>query len=436
MKMKIKLYQPGNAVTSVYARLTYGGYELKFYPGISVKTEYWDPANQNVIRSAAFPEYKEINADLLKLQYIIPEAYSAIKRELKREPNPKELKAAIKKAWEPDPVIVEEPQPITPDNGFLEYFEEFTKRSMEGKRIAKGSATKATVYNTNKGFRTTLLHLKTFAGSWSRSMSFDNIDLDFYGDYINHLTTKANLSANTIGDHIKRIKAVLFEATAKGIKTNPAFTTNYFTKLSEETDSIYLNPMELAALYRLDLSGNKRLEAVRDLFLIGCYTGQRFGDWNKIRPEQIKNGLFDFTQQKTGNRVLLPVHPIVRQIFEKYDGKLPRPLSNQKVNEYLKEVCAMVAELQGMESRTSTKGGVEITISYHKWQLVTSHTARRSFATNEYEAGTPTITIKALTGHKTEAAFLKYIRLTPEEHAMKVLKLWDERLNNPKMRAV
>lgn len=432
MKIKFRRYQPGNVITSVYARITFDKKELKFYPGISVESKYWDDEHSNVKNSPSYPEYIEINKNLLALETIIKDAYSKAKRELTREPTPQELKAAIKIVWAPEEV---KPEPVN-ENSFLDYFEEFTNRSIEGKRIAKGSATKATVYNTNKGFRTTLQHLRTFAGRWSKTMSFDNIDLDFYGEYINHLTTVPKLSANTIGDHIKRIKAVLFEATAKGIKTNPAFTTNYFTKLSEETDSIYLNPVELAALYRLDLSGFKRLEAVRDLFLIGCYTGQRYGDWDKIRPEHIKNGLFDFTQQKTGNRVLLPVHPIVRQIFEKYDGKLPRPLSNQKLNDYLKEVCSMVPELQVMESKTFTKGGKELTVNYHKWQLCSTHTARRSFATNEYEAGTPTITIKALTGHKTEAAFLKYIRLTPEEHARKVMKLWDERLNNPKLRVV
>jgi integrase len=433
MKIKFRRYQPGNTITSVYARITYDKKELKFYPGISVESEYWNDEQSNVNRSSSYPEYIEINESLLDLEKKINVAYSSFKSNTNKEPTPQELKAEIKKLWDPEAPKEEEP---VSETGFLDYFEEFTRRSMEGKRIAKGKATKATVYNTNKGFRTTLKHLQNFALTWERKMSFENIDLNFYEDYVSHLTKVAKLSANTIGDHIKRIKAVLFEATAKGEKTNSAFTTHYFTKISEETDSIYLNPNELAAIYQLDLSGNKRLESVRDLFLIGCYTGQRFGDWDKIRPEHVKEGLFDFTQEKTGNRVFLPVHPIVKQIFEKYDGKLPRPLSNQKLNEYLKQVCMLVPELQKVESKTFTKAGKKLTVNYPKWQLCSTHTARRSFASNEYDAGTPTITIMALTGHKTEAAFLRYIRLTKEEHARKVLKLWDERLNKPKLRAV
>ena len=68
-----------------------------------------------------------------------------------------------------------------------------------------------------------------------------------------------------------------------------------------------------------------------------------------------------------------------------------------------------------------------MTKDYQKWELLSSHTGRRSFATNEYLAGTPSITIKAITGHKTEEAFLRYIKLTPNEHAILLKQHWDKR---------
>jgi len=137
--------------------------------------------------------------------------------------------------------------------------------------------------------------------------------------------------------------------------------------------------------------------------------------------------MFEITQLKTGNKVVIPIHPTVQRILDKYNGQLPRPISNQKTNDYLKEIGKICPELQTKESRTYTKAGKRIIRNYDKWELVTTHTARRSFATNEYKAGMPTITIMAITGHKTEKAFMRYIKVTPDEHAKIMLKMWQER---------
>ena len=106
---------------------------------------------------------------------------------------------------------------------------------------------------------------------------------------------------------------------------------------------------------------------------------------------------------------------------------MPPAISNQKTNEYLKEIGEQIKSLKVVVSKTLTKGGLKVTTNYKKWELLTTHSGRRSFATNEYLNGTPSITIMAITGHKTEKAFLRYIKLTPNEHA-KLLKLhWEKR---------
>ena len=78
-------------------------------------------------------------------------------------------------------------------------------------------------------------------------------------------------------------------------------------------------------------------------------------------------------------------------------------------------------------SKEITKAGKKVTLHLEKWEMISSHTARRSFATNEYLNGTPSITIMAITGHKTEKAFLKYIKVRPKEHAEKMKSLWERR---------
>jgi integrase len=132
--------------------------------------------------------------------------------------------------------------------------------------------------------------------------------------------------------------------------------------------------------------------------------------------------------QKTGETVVIPIHSHVEAIMSRYEAKtpnsLPTPMSNQKMNDYLKEL----GELAGIAetiNQTFTKGGKKVAVNYPKYELITTHTARRSFATNQYLAGFPSISIMKLTGHRTEKAFMKYIKVTPKEHAQNLKRLWE-----------
>ena len=119
----------------------------------------------------------------------------------------------------------------------------------------------------------------------------------------------------------------------------------------------------------------------------------------------------------------IPLHPIVLEIWHKYNGVLPQSISNQKFNDYIKEVCAL-AGVDGAELKNITKGGLRAQHSFKKYELITSHTARRSFATNLYLSGFPSISIMAITGHKTERAFMAYIRVTEREHSELLRPHW------------
>ncbi|MPN21796.1 hypothetical protein SDC9_169177 [bioreactor metagenome] len=165
-----------------------------------------------------------------------------------------------------------------------------------------------------------------------------------------------------------------------------------------------------------------KLDKVRDLFIIGCYTGLRFSDLNQISPDNFinNNTQIKVKTEKTGEFVVIPLHKTVKEIVQKYDNSIPDVISNQKMNEYLKEV-AKLAELNDRITISSTKGGTKQTEVFEKWELVTVHTARRSFATNMYLLDIPTISIMKITGHRTEKAFLLYIKISQEENANKLL---------------
>ncbi len=248
-------------------------------------------------------------------------------------------------------------------------------------------------------------------------LTWEFIDLRFYDDWTNWMRTELDMATNTVGKYIRTLKTFMNAATEEGINTNRAYQSARFRSLSEEADTISLTEEELDALYALDLSENPRLERVRDLFLVGAWTGLRFSDLQQVSPANISNGYLKALQEKTDQPVVIPILPVVKDLLDKYEGRLPKPISNQRFNQYLKEACKLCPLLQQQITLRRTKGGQRLETQLTKAEAVTTHTARRSFASNLYRRGLPAISIMAITGHRTEKQFLKYIKVGAEEHA-------------------
>lgn len=233
---------------------------------------------------------------------------------------------------------------------------------------------------------------------------------------------KKSFTANSVGKHIRILKLMLNEATISGYNKSTVYSS--FHVFSEDIDSIYLSEDELTKLKNYDFKDQPYLEHTRDWFLLLAWTGSRFSDLERITHDNIKDGFITFRQQKTNNKVTIPLHPIVKEVLEKYKYQLPRAISNQKFNEYIKEV-GKIAGVDNNESVTITRGGKRTTESYFKWELISSHTGRRSFCTNMYKRGLPTLLIMSISGHKTEKSFLKYIKVKQEKHAQMMAKAWE-----------
>jgi integrase len=190
---------------------------------------------------------------------------------------------------------------------------------------------------------------------------------------------------------------------------------------TEESDNIALTESEIDALSKLDLKNEIRLDAVRDMFVLGCYSGLRWSDFTDIKPENIKkhkNGqVIDIIQTKTKNQVVIPVNNSIAAILKKYNNQLPEPISNQKFNEYIKEIAKMIPELNTKETIVVTKGGKTTEEIFSRWELISSHTARRSFATNSFEKGIEVKLIRAITGHKSDKSFYSYIKTSKTKQA-------------------
>ena len=196
---------------------------------------------------------------------------------------------------------------------------------------------------------------------------------------------------------------------------------------SVDVDTIYLTEEEISRLYKLDIKrlikegeidAKSMIETTRDLFIIACWTGLRRSDIDRLDKASfnMENKTITITAEKTKRQVVIPMHPMVVALYKKYNGKFPHLCDKAKANNHLRE-CARHAGIDDEMRMVENRAGKVTTLIYKKYQLVGMHTGRRSFATNMYKRRFPTIAIMRLTGHTTEANFLKYIKVTPEENA-------------------
>jgi integrase len=410
MKVKFYLLRPKSKTeTGLICSVSYDKKRIRFCIKESVNPKFWNPKTSRARITPSFPESAEFNQKLNNIASKVNKLYLDSFNANEEPPTKAMLERYIRSE------ILRENTKLS----FFDFYQDFIDKTAAGGRVnSKGKVIRT---DAAKYYKTALKILKEYRNN----LEFEDITLEFYNDFVSYLNGKG-LSINTVGDNIKKLKAVMAAALELGYHKNTAFQGKYFTKPSEEADNIYLSIDELKEIETLDLSSKPSLDRVRDLFLIGCYTGLRFSDYSRLTPKNIANGFIEIEQLKTGERVVIPVHSIVKKIISKYNG-LPATISNQKFNNYLKEICQDVKCLQETESKTTTKAGKKVTVNMFKWQMVSSHTARRSFATNEYLNGTSTLTIMAVTGHKTEKAFLKYIKVSNKEEAERMKQYWEKR---------
>lgn len=243
----------------------------------------------------------------------------------------------------------------------------------------------------------------------SKNPTFDEMTVAYIEEFIEWMA-RQGLSINTRGSHIKRLKAAMREAYIAGMHTNSTFRD--YRKEQVKVDNIYLTEDEIRKIEDVKLKPGGMYTKARDLFIIGCHTALRYSDCIRITPDDIHDGIIRLKQVKTGGMVMIPCHPRVSEIIERYDGA-PK-MSDVVLNRNIKEVC----RLAGITDKVGVrKHGEKETTYYEKWELVSSHTARRSAATNMYKAGIPTIAIMKITGHKSERVFMDYIKITNEENA-------------------
>ena len=290
---------------------------------------------------------------------------------------------------------------------------------------------------TLRNYNTTIQRLKKFEQHKKQRYNLTQIDFNFHEKYLKHAQTVLGLSLNSIGKDIRNIKTVCRDAKENGFKVNEQVLSKRFNAPSEKTIFTTLTESELNAIKNKDLNGVDYLENARDWLLIGCWTGCRVGDLMQLTNENIfhhtKYGrIIQYTQNKTGKMVMIPLHPHVVEILDRLEG-FPRKISDQKFNNYIKTVCnltGLILKVKGTRQNPETH--LKETGYFEKWKLIKSHTCRRSFATNHYNKMTNK-QIMHITGHATEKMLLAYIGEVESEHLDDFLSLWKKEAEQPRI---
>lgn len=287
---------------------------------------------------------------------------------------------------------------------------------------------------TLKKYKGAIKKLTSFSKD-NYSPNFKSLNQEFHKRFIKYFEAQG-LAPNSIGTILKNIK-VFAKAAAKNHPVNNFILSDEFYLPSNETQSIYCDESEIQKIFD-HIPKKKYLLNARNWFIIGCWTGLRVSDWNRV--EDIKEDYITIKPKKTtntsGKTVVIPVHWQIKSIIETYG--MPSKISGQKFNDYIKEVFKEAGFNQlvyGSKMESIGKDEKENEImrkkvgNFPKHELISSHTCRRSFATNNYLIGIDTLTIMQVTGHTTEKNFLNYIKVTPTQHAERLKEKWDKHYN-------
>ncbi len=410
----------------IFLNFKYSGQRLFFSFGERIKPSEWNGKKQR-------PKRREFTtadgghslADLLdNLKRVCETAYIAEKR--KGIPAPAALRKHLENFLNQnlnDDDLDDQPK------GLFVLIDRFIRGEIKNKGKDKSQ-------NTLDNYHAVKQHLLAYQAKQKVKLTYDGITLDFFYSYVSFLKSLKNqrcepISQNTIAKDIRLLKVFMAEAVDLKYTTNLEFKHKKFTIEEVETDAVYLTEAEIVQLYQYDFAGHKKLEQVRDLFVFGCMVGLRFSDYSTIKRENIVemegDRFIKLITEKTKELVIIPCDSIVLEILDKYrsnHNSLPHAPSNQKFNDYIKEA----AEKAGL----TEIGRLATNPDWPLHQCISSHTARRSFATNLYLQSYPIPEIMKITGHKTEKAFMKYIRVTKLDAAKRLSqhmkKRWSEKM--------
>ncbi len=361
---------------------------LTYSTNLYIDPSFWNKKKQRAKSSISFPENDSLNERLDELAFIVRKIYNQYRNEKRAyELTTSSFREEINKEfWGLEP--------------FTEAKEDFFTWVPSWLEKYKHSRTynENTLQNYKRAFNL-LTEFKDEHGTFD----FKDINVDFFFQFIDYVQEKYNYADNTIIKYIERIRSILNAATEDGVNVNDKYrlATNQRLGLKKTRgDKTYLTPTDIKKIYSHKYS-SERLRKIADVFCAACYLGLAPADWKKLNKDHIlkKDGkhLFEYLREKTNERGVVPAHPIVMEVIEKYNG-YPPIISGQKTNDYLKEI-GQEAGFNNPIIKSIRRKEIEKQ-RLQEWEMFTCHVARNSLNSNALAAKIKRSDVKKFMAHK------------------------------------
>ena len=388
--------------TAIFILVNGDGQRVKVYTGEKIHPSQWDKGEQKAKTRGRGIESEAngiINSSLANMGKLL-ETYYAKQRAAGVIPSAESLRVVVEPKLEKSE---ERPQPL-PD--FADYLQRVALTLRPATRRSVG-----TTYN----------HLVEYEKRTRKTLEYTDLNPTFFDGFTRYLLEVVKLTDNSLSKQIAILKRFLSDAVERGRTDKQDFKKWGWSK--REPDILALTRVEVQLLETIDLPDSHYLNNVRGLFLLSCYTGLRFSDVVALKPAHDRGDRLVLVTTKTRDKLVIPMHPRARPLLDKlWAGEL-HPISNQRLNSYLKELCKK-AGIDTPTEDNSYRGGERITETVPKWQLISSHSGRRSFVTLALESGLPWNVVMAATGHKDFKSFRRYIHTTDERQIAEFSRVW------------
>lgn len=434
---------------SVYARIRNANGVKKFNTGYQIKKEEWEE-----YRSGKYNATATLHS--INLRYgVFANVLEQIKGYLEEATDykkAKEIIRSIKESIISSMERTERKKKVIRSNHTLlvDYIKEIRKEYETGERTKLQSSETVSKCSL-KQLSHLICNLEKFEADCECRFTLDEIDMEWQQEFVSWCMN-VPLATNTINTLMYNLRKSLRIANESKLTQNEVYLTKGFVPNKEVVDYIFLNPEQIKAMYELDISTpeairkladatecmkddvreemerqlkshkHNTIEIARDVFMVGCFTGQRLSDYSRINISMIKTikgrKFIDIVQKKTGKEVFIPMDKRVKAILDKYKGQLPH-IKPELLNYNIK----IIGELLGWTWKPRLEGNVGKSYKGSRFcDMISSHTARRSFATNAYMAKVPLASIMAITGHSTEEKFRIYLKQQLKEDAVLAAK--------------
>ena len=422
--VKFYLATPRRERSAIIISVTFNGRQYKRTTKESTLVRFWNQDRQRVRVSRENRSANQVNEMLIRWQNAAAKAVLKFKQTVDI-PSPGDFFSAVDNEFYSEngfvSSVAREPEQIC-------FYIDYLRQYIERYRNVRSEI-------TVKHYQTVLNKLEAFEKRTHHRLTFSDIDINFYNQFRVWVYDQG-YSDNYFGSLIKIIKQAYREARDVDHLHDLNGTAHKgFITVAKEADPIFLTVDELLRLHRLklteklvveewpDLCGQNAIkrristcELVKNRFLIGAFSGLRVSDFSRLGEMNIVENRIVLRTRKTDTQIVVPIHPVIRDILESgFDLSLT--ISDQKMNSYIK-VLVKMAKIDGKVAIREHRGGAVHERCTEKYNLVSTHTARRSFATNLLKAkDVPLAAISKALGHSKITTTMRYLRVGAEENA-------------------